>query len=134
MAPWAGSTDLKVRFRSTVSGSREDANVDNVRIVGVNEGSTNSGGSQMSSASTSNGGDSFFTNSNGESFDQGGKTGQFNSSSTTGGFASGLDQFFGSIGGSSNQGSSSSLLDDWTKKKDELDDMLNDLLFGGNLF
>ena len=134
LAPWAGSTDLKVRFRSTVSGSREDANVDNVRIVGVNEGSTNSGGSQMSSASTSNGGDSFFTNSNGESFDQGGKTGQFNSSSTTGGFASGLDQFFGSIGGSSNQGSSSSLLDDWTKKKDELDDMLNDLLFGGNLF
>jgi hypothetical protein len=35
------SSNLRVRFRSSVSGSAEDANVDNVRIVGVNAAPSN---------------------------------------------------------------------------------------------
>ena len=35
LSEWIESTDLKVRFRSSVSGSREDANVDIVKIWGV---------------------------------------------------------------------------------------------------
>ena len=34
VVPEVASSNLKIRFRSTVSGSNEDANIDNVRIVG----------------------------------------------------------------------------------------------------
>ena len=130
LADWLGSPDLKVRFRALVSGSREDANVDNVRIVGFNAGLPGGGGGGQGFLTGGGGsGFSFSFMTNGSPSQQSGNMG-FGSSSTGDNASSNFDQFFGAFGNPSNNGSSG---DDWLND-DEFDGILDGMLTGGNLF
>ena len=128
LSDWLGSRDLKVRFRALVSGSREDANVDNVLIVGFNNGLPGGGGGGGGQDFAMDGtGSSFSFMMNGSS-NQGASNTPFGSSSS-GQNASNSDQFFGAFGNPSNNGS----FDDWLND-DEFDGLINGMLSNGNLF
>lgn len=133
LAPWLGSTDLKVRFRSLVSASREDANVDNVKIVGSNFDPLMDGGSssfseftsgdnqsQTGSAADSNSGDSSNTT--------------FGSAASTGDGRSWLDQMTGGANGSRFENSADFIFNNWFNEHQDFDWLDDDFLTGGRLF
>ena len=129
---WFGSTDLKIRFRSTVSGGREDANVDNVKVIGSNPiaapFSTQTG--TTDSSSSGNQSDSHTTS---DTEDDNWFGGGF-SSLLGDGAGSLVDQMFGGSAGVHSSYLTDSALSDWLNDHDNLDELLNDLLSGGRLF
>ena len=133
LGPWLGSTDLKVRFRSLVSASREDANVDNVKIVGSNfdppmcGGSSGfarftSGGSQSRAGSAENPNDDDSSNSS------------FGSAASTGDGRSWLDQMTGGANGSRFENSADFIFNNWFNEHQDFDWLDDDFLTGGRLF
>lgn len=132
LGSWFGSTDLKIRFRSSVSGSREDANVDNVKVIGSNPiaapFSVETGASVTGASSNQSDNGSALDSDDNAWFGSG------FSSLLGDGAASLVDQMFGGLAGGQSSYLTDSALADWLGDHDDLDEMLNDLLSGGRLF
>jgi hypothetical protein len=132
LGSWFGSTDLKIRFRSSVSGSREDANVDNVKVIGSNPiaapFSVETGASVTGASSNQSDNGSALDSDDNAWFGSG------FSSLLGDGAASLVDQMFGGLAGGQSSYLTDSALADWLGEHDDLDEMLNDLLSGGRLF
>ena len=133
LAPWLGSTDLKVRFRSLVSASREDANVDNVKIVGSNFDPLMDGGSSSFSEFTSGGNQS--QTGSAADFNSGDSSNTtFGSAASTGDGRSWLDQMTGGANGSRFENSADFIFNNWFNDHQDFNWLDDDFLTGGRLF
>ena len=134
---WSGSTNLKIRFRSTVSGAREDANVDNVKVIGSNSSSATfnaePGNTQFGSSSNQNSSNQLEPKVSSDPQGDLRFGGGFGSRLGNGASSFVDTMFWGSAGVHSSY-LTDFALSDWLNEHDNLDELLNDLLSGGRLF
>jgi len=133
LGAWLGSTDLKIRFRSSVSGSREDANVDNVRIIGANASGFVDTQSRDFPPVAGDSDSSWYDNLGdllGEMLSEGSGSGSRNMSQ----YWSNLDRMFSRLGGNGLSDAGGMMFLNWFDDHDESEDWLDRMFSDLRLF
>jgi hypothetical protein len=133
LGAWLGSTDLKIRFRSSVSGSREDANVDNVRIIGANASGFVDTQSRDFPPVAGDGDYSWYDDFGdllGEMLSEGSGSGSRNMSQ----YWSNLDRMFSRLGGNGLSDAGGMMFSNWFDDHDESEDWLDRMFSDLRLF